>query len=1223
MNDLNTNNNIQSESRLKYDHDVCGQELLKLVARGSAIIAEILRLKDYIPEFYSNEKEEKKYSNIIFNFSYFENVDAYEDKINNSIDIRNLDEEFRENYIEILERFYLLFYSIYQYICDLESYVEQVNDGIFVQHTLETILMSKEIRHLLCEAVFLYGIMLLLVDRLIQGNIREKMIVSYYRYKGQSTIRNFNFIVKLFSNTGYVYVNNKNEFYEKKPKKYPIDYFDRKKIDRNIIKLIIGFIKDHDIYDQIAAYPSPEHRSHALSSQAVIIFVLLGFLPEYLELENSKMREIVDKHFSDNWVISLYMGYTVDILDYWKDFKAAKNALAITISEEAVRNIKKNYYLKLLELNDKLKKFLNEGLMNEDYVLDNIGNLLIIMREANVIMRWIILQRTTTNKRYKDIINQDLKNHEVISLLLSVSHFEYLLKNMFQKLISNKENMWNSDKENCVFRLKELSDYFAGLKNFGKQVKQDDFKGFFEKKLQSVQELTFTNSTSAGRKIILIKESLNNIKIYHYIEGNLQIKQYIIEIGNYLNHMLRIVNIKNRVLINIAQISDFSYAWIVIQDYLLNMQEMLKKDSKTILLLRATFLKLASILNFPLVRLFEAESPDISSVTKYYSGELVKFVRNVLQIVPTSVFSLHDAIITIFAKGFSDMPIKLAKSELKDYALFDDRYALAKATHQISLFTKGILMMEKTLMGVVEVDPKNILEDGIRKELLKLLGETFHKSLEFSTCYSITDLNKKLDELNKKILCIKKSFIYIQDYINIDGSRMWSEEMHRLVNYYVDLEANSFLNKKIRIENRYDVSRFSIPRFMPITYTKDLESVTFIGRIIRHCLNITKAKNATFYPQTFTWYDSYNNEVFGIKTFNLIKQFFGVEGLQGINRLITYMNYNSIYHLKKFYNRVFTDEFISKSIKNFMSMFKTPLIAQFTEKENTKTLMSLVSNICKQPVSNLLSHVINIGQLEIFKLLLTHCLKDSLEVESNVLNSHMQNLNNIHLHYLRNMMELKFKIPEIPEDQLNSNNSENINNNIFSSGGGNNNSSNSNSNSRNNNRADSEYIFMKNYYKNLCQLLEDFGFITATKTFYLDLTPCTNLIFTLATLSFNEIYNYYSFNKKTNEITKKSRSDDFDLNYFLYGIMTILYQYSKENIILYLSFLSNMIKQHLLNMYQLKDMEDLLNKYVEYPPTVIFLQSFINDIIDNFEIPLSSFEMAISPFILSKRICSQ
>ena len=59
--------------RLKYDQDVCGQELLKLVSRGSAIIAEILRLKDFIPEFYLNPAEEKKYANIIFDFTYFKN----------------------------------------------------------------------------------------------------------------------------------------------------------------------------------------------------------------------------------------------------------------------------------------------------------------------------------------------------------------------------------------------------------------------------------------------------------------------------------------------------------------------------------------------------------------------------------------------------------------------------------------------------------------------------------------------------------------------------------------------------------------------------------------------------------------------------------------------------------------------------------------------------------------------------------------------------------------------------------------------------------------------------------------------------------------------------------------------------------------------------------------------------------------------------------------------
>ena len=47
----------------------------------------------------------------------------------------------------------------------------------------------------------------------------------------------------------------------------------------------------------------------------------------------------------------------------------------------------------------------------------------------------------------------------------------------------------------------------------------------------------------------------------------------------------------------------------------------------SVLKLRATFLKLASILQLPLVRIGQCQSPDLVSVSEYYSGELVAFVR--------------------------------------------------------------------------------------------------------------------------------------------------------------------------------------------------------------------------------------------------------------------------------------------------------------------------------------------------------------------------------------------------------------------------------------------------------------------------------------------------------------------------------------------------------------------------------------------------------------------
>jgi WASH complex subunit strumpellin len=43
--------------------------------------------------------------------------------------------------------------------------------------------MDVEGKQLMCEALYLYGCMLLLMDIRIPGVARERMIVSYYRYR--------------------------------------------------------------------------------------------------------------------------------------------------------------------------------------------------------------------------------------------------------------------------------------------------------------------------------------------------------------------------------------------------------------------------------------------------------------------------------------------------------------------------------------------------------------------------------------------------------------------------------------------------------------------------------------------------------------------------------------------------------------------------------------------------------------------------------------------------------------------------------------------------------------------------------------------------------------------------------------------------------------------------------------------------------------------------------
>ena len=63
-----------------------------------------------------------------------------------------------------------------------------------------------------------------------------------------------------------------------------------------IVNVLMSFVS------QISAYPLPEHRSTALATQASMLYVILFFAPDILQNQQAKMREIVDKHFPDNWV---------------------------------------------------------------------------------------------------------------------------------------------------------------------------------------------------------------------------------------------------------------------------------------------------------------------------------------------------------------------------------------------------------------------------------------------------------------------------------------------------------------------------------------------------------------------------------------------------------------------------------------------------------------------------------------------------------------------------------------------------------------------------------------------------------------------------------------------------------------------------------------------------------------------------------------------------------
>jgi len=83
---------------------------------------------------------------------------------------------------------------------------------------------------------------------------------------------------------------------------------------------------------------------------------------------------------------------------------------------------------------------------------------------------------------------------------------------------------------------------------------------------------------------------------------------------------------------------------------------------------------LASALEVPLLRINQAKSPDLISVSQYYSSELVNLLRRVLHIIPETMFEIMASIASLQIKVIKEVPTRLDKDDIKEYAQLDQRF---------------------------------------------------------------------------------------------------------------------------------------------------------------------------------------------------------------------------------------------------------------------------------------------------------------------------------------------------------------------------------------------------------------------------------------------------------------------------------------------------------------------------------------------------------------------
>ncbi|XP_064625132.1 WASH complex subunit 5-like isoform X2 [Lineus longissimus] len=979
------------------ENNLCGQTILRLTSRGNAIIAELLRLSDFIPPVFKleNKQEVAKYGDLMSDFSYFQSAEYFDNRIDSRPELQDLDEEFRENHIEILTRFYLAFESVHKYVVDLNRFLEDLEEGVYIQQTLESVLMNEDGKQLLCEALYLYGIMLTIIDLKIDGAVRERMLVSYHRYSAQNASFNSNIddVCKLLRSTGYSNIPG-----AKRPPNYPESYFDRVPINTTYINMVIGRLRSDDIYNQIHAYPFPEHRSTALATQAAMLYIILYFAPKLLHTQQAKMREIVDKHFPDNWVISIYMGITVNLLDAWSPYKAASTALNNTLDAGNVKELSNKYAAKVEKLLPIVQQYLKEGVLQDEFILDSIPKLMNVLRECNVTIRWMMMHTSMlsatadTNKRCRQLRDQVIAESRyspgtLFNLLLNTGQFEFKLKEMFKRMLSEKQNNWEKFKKEGSERIQELSEVFSGTKPLTRVTKNENLQAWFAEMAKQIDSLNYDDSTSAGRKIVQLIQALEEVQEFHQLETNLQVMQFLADTRRFLHQMIRTINIKEEVLITMEIVADLSYAWVIIDSFTNHMQQGIKRDPSLVIKLRATFLKMASALDLPLLRINQAMSPDLMSVSQYYSGELVAYVRKVLQIIPESMFGLLAKIIQMQTNQIKELPTRLEKDKMRDYAQLDERYEVARLTHAISVFTEGMLMMKTTLVGIIKVDPKQLLEDGIRKELVKQVALALHQGLAFNPRAKQSELVPKLERLGATIDGFRRSFEYIQDYVNIAGLKIWQEEISRIINYNVEQECNSFLrNKVLDWQSIYQSTAIPIPSFPPID-----ASVNFIGRLAREILRITDPKLTSYIDQMNSWYDNRTKqEIVNLKIFQLLERSVGTFGLTGLDRLISFM--------------------IVKELQTFETLLQRSVLREKPNQEMFAAFgkaLSPVKGLVAQPQKvysasiakavriwpPFLDIILKVGQLQLLRRQIAHQLNTSCKFDSKYLSSALQAFN--------------------------------------------------------------------------------------------------------------------------------------------------------------------------------------------------------------------------------------
>eukprot|EP00435_Cladocopium_sp_Y103_P048828 s1452_g14.t1 len=429
-----------------------------------------------------------------------------------------------------------------------------------------------------------------------------------------------------------------------------------------------------------------------------------------------------------------------------------------------------------------------------------------------------------------------------LGALVDTALLEDKVKGILIPLVSNRQANWIRLQEEAAQAMDDLAVYFSGQHALKRKVRNEELEEFFRSLQQRIEELSLSSQedvAALGRKVSQVDKALDEVAFFHEVSQQPQILHFLSDARQLLQRMLRTANLNEEMLGTIETVADLSYAWHALAGYKEAMGNLLATSPESVKGLRALFLKLASILEVPLRRIRQSGNESHASlVSNYYSAGLVQFMRSVLQDIPRLIFQILAQLATLNASVSPvAWPSRISFAELHSYAQRSESASIevGKLTQRIALLMRGIRETDVAVLGAILVEPKEVLVDGLRRELAANIEAMLAKQ-------SFDHLEASLKDLADQSRRLRGSFEHVQDYLGVSAQELWRAQFGRVVRFLLHMEQHQLLGKRGRAKSSPDHDPSQPIRFPD---GKSSGGSSFLSRCMAKLLELTEPKSCS------------------------------------------------------------------------------------------------------------------------------------------------------------------------------------------------------------------------------------------------------------------------------------------------------------------------------------------------------------------------------------------